>query len=59
MLRTLRVAELADGGQRYTGHAYLDAVATARADGVPVIAPHPGIRKAGRVSLPVPLSFSG
>ncbi len=42
VLRKLRVAELADGGQRYTGHAYLDALATARADGVPVIAPRAG-----------------
>ena len=33
MLRKLRVAELADGGQRYGGHAYQDALATARADG--------------------------
>ncbi|HEY9084863.1 MAG TPA: DNA internalization-related competence protein ComEC/Rec2 [Candidatus Tyrphobacter sp.] len=42
VLRKLRVAELADGGQRYTGHAYLDAVATARADSVPVVATRAG-----------------
>ncbi|HVR47549.1 MAG TPA: DNA internalization-related competence protein ComEC/Rec2 [Candidatus Binatia bacterium] len=39
VLRRLRVAELADGGQRYGGHAYLDAIATARAQRVPVIYP--------------------
>ncbi|HUY41288.1 MAG TPA: DNA internalization-related competence protein ComEC/Rec2 [Candidatus Dormibacteraeota bacterium] len=42
VLRKLRAAELADGGQHYTGHAYLDALATARADGVPIVAPRAG-----------------
>jgi competence protein ComEC len=39
VLRRLRVTEIADGGQRYGGHAYLDAIATARAQRVPVIYP--------------------
>ncbi len=39
VLRRLRVAEVADGGQRYGGHAYLDAIATARAHAVPVVYP--------------------
>ncbi len=39
VLRRLRVAEIADGGQRYGGHAYRDAIATARAQGVPVVYP--------------------
>jgi competence protein ComEC len=39
VLRHLRVAEIADGGQRYGGHAYQDALATARAQGVPVVYP--------------------
>ncbi len=39
VLRRLRVAEIADGGQRYGGHAYQDAIATARLHGVPVIYP--------------------
>jgi competence protein ComEC len=42
VMRRTRVAELADGGQRYTGHAYLDAMATARAQGVPIVAPRAG-----------------
>ncbi len=33
VLRRLRVAEFADGGQRYGGHAYQDALATARSEG--------------------------
>jgi competence protein ComEC len=42
VLRKLVVAELADGGQRYRGHAYQDALATARAKDVPIIAPRAG-----------------
>jgi competence protein ComEC len=38
----VRVAEFADGGQRYGGHAYQDALATARAQGVPIVYPHAG-----------------
>jgi competence protein ComEC len=39
VLRRLRVAEFADGGHRYGGHAYQDAIATARDDGVPIVYP--------------------
>ena len=42
VLRKLRVAELADGGQRYGGHAYRDAIATAKAGGVPIVYPRAG-----------------
>jgi competence protein ComEC len=43
VLRRLRVAEFADSGQTYGGHAYRDAVATARADGVPIVRPRAGV----------------
>jgi competence protein ComEC len=42
VLRKLRVAEFADGGQRYSGHAYQDALATARGEGVPLTYPRGG-----------------
>lgn len=42
VLRKLHVAELADGGQRYGGHAYQDALANAHAHGVPVVYPRAG-----------------
>ncbi|MGC1380375.1 MAG: DNA internalization-related competence protein ComEC/Rec2 [Candidatus Baltobacteraceae bacterium] len=42
VLRRLRVAELADGGQVYGGHAYADAIATARSQGVPIVRPRAG-----------------
>lgn len=42
VLRKLRVAEFADGGQRYGGHAYRDAIATARTQGVPIVYPRAG-----------------
>jgi competence protein ComEC len=41
-LRKLRVAELADSGQTYGGHAYHDCLDTARADGVPIVYPRAG-----------------
>jgi competence protein ComEC len=44
VLRKLRVTELADSGQRYGGHAYQDALVTARAQGVPVVEPRAGAR---------------
>jgi competence protein ComEC len=44
VLRRLRVAEFADGGQRYGGHAYQDALATARSEGVPLVYPRAGAR---------------
>lgn len=42
VLRRLRVAQVADGGQRYAGHAFVDAMATARAENVPVLYPRAG-----------------
>jgi competence protein ComEC len=42
VLRHLRVAEIADSGQRYGGHAYRDALATARGEGVPIAYPRTG-----------------
>ncbi len=42
-LRRLRVDELADSGQLYDGHAYRDAIATARASGVPIVLPRAGM----------------
>jgi competence protein ComEC len=42
VLRRLRVGELGDSGQRYGGHAYQDAVATARAEGVAIVYPRAG-----------------
>ncbi len=44
VLRHLRVAQFDDGGQRYTGHAYRDAIATAQAQRVPIINPRAGTR---------------
>ena len=44
VLRRLRVAEFADGGQRYGGHAYQDALATARSEGVALVYPRAGAR---------------
>jgi competence protein ComEC len=43
VLRHLRVAQFDDGGQRYTGHAYQDALATARSKGVPILYPRAGM----------------
>ncbi|HEX3457614.1 MAG TPA: DNA internalization-related competence protein ComEC/Rec2 [Candidatus Baltobacteraceae bacterium] len=43
VLRHEQVGEIADGGQRYGGHAYQDAMATARSDGVPVVYPRAGV----------------
>lgn len=42
VLRRLRVAAFADGGQRYGGHAYQDALATARNQDVPIVYPRAG-----------------
>ncbi len=42
VLRRLRVGEFADSGQHYGGHAYQDAVATARAEGVATAYPRAG-----------------
>ena len=42
VLRRLRVNAVADGGQRYGGHAYQDAIAVARGRGVPILYPRAG-----------------
>jgi competence protein ComEC len=42
VLRKLRVAGFADGGQRYGGHAYQDALATAREKSVALLYPRAG-----------------
>ena len=42
VLRKLRVAEIADSGQTYGGHAYHDCLDTARADHVPIVYPRAG-----------------
>lgn len=44
VLRRIGVAQFDDGGQRYSGHAYRDAVATAEAAGVPILHPRAGLR---------------
>ncbi len=44
VLRRIGVAQFDDGGQRYSGHAYRDAVATAQAAGVPILHPRAGLR---------------
>ncbi len=43
VLRKLRVAEIADSGQTYGGHAYHDCLDNAHADGVPIVYPRAGI----------------
>jgi len=57
VLRHLRVTEIADGGQRYGGHAYQDALATARGEGVPILNPRAGAE--WRTSDGVALCFIG
>jgi len=42
VLRALRVAEVADSGQTYGGHAYHDCLNTALADQVPIVHPRAG-----------------
>lgn len=42
VLRHLLVAQFDDGGQKYSGHAYQDALATARANAVPIVFPRAG-----------------
>jgi len=42
VLRKLRVAEFADGGQIYGGHAYHDALDVARSESVPMVYPRAG-----------------
>ena len=42
ILRKLNAATFADSGQQYGGHAYADAIATARIDRVPIVYPRAG-----------------
>jgi competence protein ComEC len=42
VLRKIRVAEIADSGQAYGGHAYHDCLDTAAADHIPVVYPRAG-----------------
>jgi competence protein ComEC len=57
VLRRLRVAEVVDGGQRYGGHAYRDALATASAQAVPIVYPRAGFE--WRLDDGVSLHFLG
>lgn len=57
VLRRLRVAEFADGGQRYGGHAYRDAIAEASARNVPSV--YPGAGALWRTDDAVSLQFLG
>ncbi len=51
------VGELADSGQQYSGYAWRDAVATARADRVPIVYPRAGM--VWRTEDGVTLTFIG
>jgi competence protein ComEC len=51
------VGELADSGQQYAGHAWRDAITTARADGVPIVYPRAGM--VWRTEDGVTLTFIG
>ncbi len=57
VLRTIRVAEIADSGQTYGGHAYHDCLDTARADHVPIVYPRAG--DVWRTNDGVTLTFIG
>lgn len=57
VLRKLRVAEIADSGQTYGGHAYHDCIDTAHADGVPIV--HPRAGTVWRTDDGATLSFIG
>lgn len=43
VLRKIRVAEVADSGQTYGGHAYQDCLSVARGERVPIAYPHAGM----------------
>ncbi len=57
VLRKIRVAEIADGGQVYGGHAYRDCLDTANAQHVPII--HPRAGDVWRMNDGVVLHFIG
>jgi competence protein ComEC len=56
-LRKLRVAEIADSGQTYGGHAYHDCLDEAAIDRVPIVYPH--ARNVWRTNDGVTLTFIG
>jgi competence protein ComEC len=57
VLRKIRVAEIADGGQVYSGHAYHDCLDTAAGAHVPVV--HPRAGDVWRMNDGVTLHFIG
>ncbi len=57
VLDKLRVAEIADSGQTYGGHAYHDCLDTAQADHVPIV--YPRARAVWRTADGVVLTFIG
>ncbi|HTU69313.1 MAG TPA: DNA internalization-related competence protein ComEC/Rec2 [Candidatus Baltobacteraceae bacterium] len=57
VLRKLRVAEIADSGQTYGGHAYHDCLDTAHAERVPIVYPRAG--EVWRTGDGVTLQFIG
>lgn len=57
MLDKIRIAEIADSGQTYGGHAYQDCLATASVDRLPI--PHPRAGDVWRASDGVTLHFIG
>ncbi|MEO9262751.1 MAG: ComEC/Rec2 family competence protein, partial [Candidatus Baltobacteraceae bacterium] len=57
VLRKLHVAEVADSGQTYGGHAYHDCLETAAGDHVPVVEPRAGM--VWRTNDGVTLTFIG
>ena len=57
VLRKLRVAEIADSGQTYGGHAYHDCLDTAKVEHVPVVRPRAGM--VWRTNDGVTLTFIG
>ncbi len=57
MLDKIRVAEIADSGQTYGGHAYHDCLDTAAADHVPIV--HPRAGDVWRTPDGVTLTFIG
>ncbi len=57
VLRRLRVSDVADSGQRYGGHAYVDAMSTARGQNIPIV--YPLARAVWRTDDGVVLRFIG
>ena len=57
VLRKIRIAEIADSGQTYGGHAYQDCLDTAGSDHVPIV--HPRAGDVWRTNDGVTLTFIG